>query len=227
MIRLLSFSIIRNTAFLFLFVVFFTCTNYSFAQCPTWQNQPTCAGPLNAQGGTCGSSFIFCVGDSVGIISNSTGIIDSTFICWNDGTPVQSFAGNFSGCVKHYYNFRADSCVTDGQLTLFARLGVQQICSPTNGFNWVIIPIDIRFLPHAAFTLLSDTVCAYESLVMADQSCANASSFSPANVTWDFGDGTIITGTATSGISIPPHFYSIPGNYTITLTINRYFHQQL
>jgi len=65
-----------------------------FGQCPTWPNLQDC-GPLIANGGLCNSTTVFCVGDSVGVQNTSTGVIDSSFICWDDGSPVQKFAGIF------------------------------------------------------------------------------------------------------------------------------------
>ena len=62
-------------------------------------------GSLNYQGGVCNSATIFCIWDSVGVENLSSPVnVDSSFICWDDGT-VQKFAGIFPGCIKHFYNY--------------------------------------------------------------------------------------------------------------------------
>lgn len=81
-----------------------------FGQACSTTPQLNCT-PVNAQGGVCNSQTIFCIGDSVGFINQTTSNIDSSFICWGDGI-VQGIAGMATPiCRKHLYNFPVDSCV--------------------------------------------------------------------------------------------------------------------
>ncbi|MBL0341218.1 MAG: hypothetical protein IPP71_09965 [Bacteroidetes bacterium] len=95
-----------------IFLVVLVCFQLSIVsgQCPSWSNMNDC-GSLNYQGGVCNSSTIFCIGDSVGVENlSAAGNVDSSFICWDDGT-IQKFAGVFAGCIKHKYNYALDSYV--------------------------------------------------------------------------------------------------------------------
>jgi len=61
--------------------------------------------------------------------------------------------------------------------------------------------------PMAGFTLSPDTVCINTPVLFTNTS-SGGSAF-----TWDFGDGTIFTGS-----NPPNHSYTAPGTYTVTLT---------
>ena len=180
------------------------------AQCPTWSNAQDCS-PLNALGGICNSSTIFCIGDSVGIENNTVTAVDSSFICWDDGTT-QAFAGNFPGCIKHKYNYAIDSCVGgNGQIQKSIRLGVKTTCSTGESFHYISTPIDIKFRPKVSFQATPSIVCVGVPVVITNTSCANATN--PTHF-WDFGDGT------NSSAGQPgTHTYNTPGTYTITYTI--------
>jgi|JI10StandDraft_1071094.scaffolds.fasta_scaffold07917_3 PKD repeat protein len=180
------------------------------AQCPTWSNAQDCS-PLNALGGICNSSTIFCIGDSVGIENNTVTAVDSSFICWDDGTT-QAFAGNFPGCIKHKYNYAIDSCVGgNGQIQKSIRLGIKTTCSTGESFHYISTPIDIKFRPKVSFQATPSIVCVGVPVVITNTSCANATN--PTHF-WDFGDGT------NSSAGQPgTHTYNTPGTYTITYTI--------
>jgi len=159
------------------------------------------------------SSNVFCAGDSVGICNNnSTGTIDSTYICWGDGT-INWYAGIFTGCKKHKYNFPVDSCVTNGSLGINIVFGVKDECSAgLTSRAWNLTPITIKFKPKAKFNISPNPACVYEPITITDQSCPNANP--TVTYLWDFGDGTSSTSQ-----NAPTHSYSNPGTYTITLTI--------
>jgi gliding motility-associated-like protein len=75
--------------------------------------------------------------------------------------------------------------------------------------------IALSFLPlisfsqiSADFTANSDSGCAYLAVTFSDLSIGN-----PVAWSWDFGDGN------TSSFQNPSTFYSVPGSYTVTLTV--------
>lgn len=173
-----------------------------------------------------GSSNSFCVGDSVGFSSNSIGNIDSSFIGWGDGR-VSLFPGNIPGCNYYRYNFRADSCVPNGYLQMNIILGFYDTCAAGYSLNSFGTPVYIKFKPHPEFSLLPAIVCTDEPVNFdLSKACSNANTLlgEYAYYTWDMGNGVIIN-DSTKFSSIPPppspnNTYSVPGNYTITLTIH-------
>ena len=78
-------------------------------------------GSITAVGGICNSQITFCIGDSVGIENNTVGVVDTSFICWGDGT-INTYVGRFSGCRKHLYMFPVDSCILDGTGEIFLKI---------------------------------------------------------------------------------------------------------
>jgi len=191
---------------LFLFLNSFN----AFGQCPSWSNLNDC-GTLNALGGVCNSATIFCIGDSVGVQNLSTGSVDSSFICWDDGT-VQGFAGNFTGCIKHKYNYPLDSCVGgNGQIQKLIRIGIKKSCAPSESFHFIITPIDIKFKPKAQFTVAPNVACLGIPVSIINSSCLNSTN--PTHY-WDFGDGSNSTNQNPNS-----HTYNSPGTYTISYTI--------
>ncbi|MBC7934299.1 MAG: PKD domain-containing protein [Rhizobacter sp.] len=62
----------------------------------------------------------------------------------------------------------------------------------------------------AGFSISADTICRSRDLSFTNTSAGNNLSY-----TWNFGDGNTF-----SGQTPPPHSYTTPGNYTITLTVN-------
>ncbi|MCX6275022.1 MAG: PKD domain-containing protein, partial [Bacteroidetes bacterium] len=168
-------------------------------------------GTLTANSGLC-TSNVFCIGDSVGIQNNgSTGTIDSTYICWGDGT-MDWYSGVFSGCKKHRYAFPVDSCVGgNGTLPVNIVFGVKSYCPGLFSLSWILTPVTIKFQPKARFTLNPNPACVYQPVTFTDQSCPNSNT---ATYLWNFGDGT----TSTSP-NPPTHIYTIAGQYTVTLSI--------
>ena len=150
--------------------------------------------------------------------------IDSSFIIWGDQN-IDIFSGNFSGCVYHRYNFRADSCVPNGFLKVDITLGFYDTCAAGYSLNSFSTAIYVRFKPHAEFTISPAIVCTNEPINLdLSKSCSNANTLvgEIVNYTWNMGNGTIINDSTTSAILPPPppnDQYSTPGNYTITLTI--------
>ncbi len=192
-------------------VFFLFSINSVYGQCPTWPNSVDC-NTLNATGGVCNSNTVFCIGDSVGVQNTSTGSIDSSFICWDDGSPIQKFAGVFTGCVKHFYNYKPDSCVGgNGQIQKQIRIGIKKSCPSGESFHYVSTPIDIKFKPHADISVSPIIACLGVPVIITNTSCPNTNN--PTHL-WDFGDGS------TSSSQYPSsHTYNTPGTYTITYTV--------
>ncbi len=169
-----------------------------------------------AAGGAVGASSVFCIGDVVGVYSTSTGAIDSSYICWGDGT-ISGFTGNFNDTVYHQFNFRPDSCVgSSGIIQNTIYIFVSDTCASGITTTWNSFPISIKFKPHAQFQFVSDTICEYEDVsINTLGSCGNTTN---ANYTWDFGDGTVVTSTTSTP---PQHFYTSTGIYTVKFVIDQ------
>jgi gliding motility-associated-like protein len=113
------------------------------------------------------------------------------------------FGDGSTATVQEPFHIYADSGTYNVTVGIFnTSLG----CSETN-----TIPLKIYRLPEPNFT--GDTVCLGEPAIFTDQSTASAGE-SIIAWNWDFGDGT------TSNVqNPPPHFYSAPGNYNVSLSV--------
>lgn len=69
-------------------------------------------------------------------------------------------------------------------------------------------------LCEAVFTQDRRVICAGDSIQFVDASFHN-----PTTWTWDFGDGTVLEGTAEDGVQSVHHTYTQPGMYDVTLTV--------
>ena len=67
----------------------------------------------------------------------------------------------------------------------------------------------------ADFSYDESVICAGDSVHFTDLSYHAITTW-----TWNFGDGTTITGTNASVYQNPYHTYTAPGNYTVTLTVS-------
>ena len=195
------------------FTIFLIPTRYAKAQNCQLPVSIDC-GVLTANSGLCSAS-VFCIGDSVGISNNgSTGPIDSSYICWGDGT-INWFTGVFTGCKKHRYNFPQDSCIAggNGSIGISIVFGVKHNCSPGPfSLSWILTPITIKFKPKARFTLTPNPGCVYQPITINNTSCPNSNT---ATFLWNFGDGS----APSTSQNPPPHIYTNAGNYTVTLSI--------
>ena len=193
--------------FLLQIILYFQCSGQT-----CWSIFSSGCGSITAVGGICNSLTTFCIGDSVGFENNTIGVVDSSFICWGDGV-ISSYAGKFPGCKKHLYTFPVDSCIAGGtgEIFLTLQMGVSKNCSGNRSFHYMATPISIKFRPKAEFTLSPSNVCVYENVTFNNTSCPN--SLTPSYL-WSFGDGT--TSTLQNP---PPHQYTSPGNYSVTLTV--------
>ena len=93
----------------------------------------TRCGNLPIVASICGAQ-IFCIGDSVGMMDQTPINVDSSYICWGDGI-INRYAGNFSGCKRHKYNFPPDSCIGgNGIINLDIILSVAKNCLGNRSF---------------------------------------------------------------------------------------------
>jgi len=208
--------------------VFYLQINVSYAQCPPITvNQ---CGTLPVVGGGTiapGSTAQFCIGDSIGVFNTNSGIIDSSWICWGDGT-LSAFSGNFTDTVKHKYNYKPDSCVNGGQASIDYWIVAQANCVNGVSINKAQLSLILKFYPHADF-YFKDSICQYEIAdLWCGQDCstaygwANISAPDSALITWHFGDGTDTSYyTYSNWINTPQHSYTSPGNYTISMVIQQ------
>ena len=83
-----------------------------------------------------GSPIIFCEGETVTVINNSTPAneITYTFIDWGDGL-CQSFNG-LGDSLQHAYDYPNDTCIgNSGQITFNVRLGIEKVCGAESQFS--------------------------------------------------------------------------------------------
>ncbi len=212
--------------FLKMFSLFFLLPFLASAQ--PWTTFPgdNACGAINPNVTYCpGSSNSFCVGDSVGFGSGGTsGSVDSSFIAWGDGT-INVYPNNFSGCVYNTYKFRPDSCVTNGFLKVDIVVGFYDTCAAGYSLNSFGTSIYIKFRPHAEFTATPSTICVDEPVTFnLSKTCSNANNLiiEYAHYSWDMGNGNVYSDSTLGAVNPPPppyDTYTVPGTYTITLTI--------
>jgi gliding motility-associated-like protein len=77
-------------------------------------------------------------------------------------------------------------------------------------FFLFMLPATVQAQVQAKFTENPPTACGQASIQFTDQSAGNPSSW-----LWDFGDGS---GPVT--VQNPPHFYTSPGTFKVTLTVS-------
>ena len=195
---------------LLILLLYIANCQFGLAQCSNWTLKADC-GSITANGGVCnGSQTIFCIGDSVGVLNTTVSNVDSSFICWGDGT-IDRFVGKFVGCKKHKYSYPADSCVGPDGIPIEIKIGVKDTCySGLVSFHWITTPIQIKFKPKAKINVDS-LVCVGSPVNITNTSCFNSAV--PTHL-WNFGDGT------TSNLENPgTHTYYSAGTYTITYTV--------
>lgn len=180
----------------------------------------TCGQILPGVTVSCGS-IAFCVSDSIGITTTSALPFDSVFVCWGDGFT-DTVVGNISSCLYHKYNFRSDTCLSNGSNFLNPTVTIFYIkhCALGYSSNTFNTYPKVKFLPNSRFQV-PDTICQDAPLPITILGCANADMLDTTFITWDMGDGNVFNLYSTnSNVTVPaPAFqYLVPGTYTITLT---------
>ena len=210
--------------FLFYLSILVLVPLMAFPQWPTFPGDNKCGNIIPQVSYCSASSNSFCIGDSVGFSSSSIGTIDSSFIAWGDGT-IDIYSGNFAGCKYNKYRYRPDTCVPFGFLKVDIILGFYDTCAAGYSLNSFGTSIYIRFHPHAEFSFTPAIVCTDEPINFdISKSCANININANewAYYSWDMGNGVVINDSTQTNILPPPipnEHYSVPGNYTIKLTI--------
>ncbi|MFZ6053499.1 M43 family zinc metalloprotease [Halocola ammonii] len=75
---------------------------------------------------------------------------------------------------------------------------------------------DELILCAAEFSATDRVICPGDEIQFFDESYNDVDSW-----TWDFGDGTVLEGTNEEDLEAPIHIYPEPGNYTVTLTVEK------
>lgn len=194
--------------------------------CPlgsTYTQQSSPCGTISPSISTTGA-VKFCIGDSIGLSTNTAIPVDSVWICWGDATTSTSL-GNFNPATYHNYGFPPDSCFCNGANSTQLLIGIAfyKDCPPTYSYDINFRPVTIRFKPKANFN--TDTSCvgaiADVTIPPCPAACASGSTTDTTRVTWDMGDASLPYNFWSTGVNIPvpQHAYTSPGTYTITLTL--------
>ncbi|MCB0534839.1 MAG: PKD domain-containing protein [Saprospiraceae bacterium] len=170
-----------------------------------------CGDLLMSAGTAPGDPTIYCEGQTVSILNNTTPIagIQTTIIDWGDGN-CEVFNGA-PGVLTHSYMV-ADTCTNNGIQTFQVQLGALWPCSGgLLSFNYVVFPVAVRLNPIAKFSIGPVASCSTTTVGLTNESCPNDPI---ASYVWDFSDGSF------SGLKDPgAHNYNSPGTYTITLHV--------
>ncbi len=129
---------------------------------------------------------------------------DTVYVRLNDTTQNALFSWNFGN---------GGVAAGDTAVMYYLNQGIYTItCYGSNGFCFDTVQTVVNLLhPIDAVFGANDSICLGQITVASSNS-------QPAGYithNWDFGDGTIIN----NGLPIQPHTYTVPGNYTIRLTI--------
>ncbi|MEN9612666.1 MAG: hypothetical protein RLZZ628_3480, partial [Bacteroidota bacterium] len=190
--------------YIFGFCILFHFLNASAQRCNL--NTTLDCGLITAQGGIAGgTNIIFCDSSVVPVVNTSTGVVDSTYFCWDDGkdTAVAGTSG-----ASHFYALKvSDPC----SKTFNIRMTVIHVCTNPNGsvaksIHYIITPIVIKKRPKGSFGVAGD-VCVGTATALT-----NTSACFPTAWKWIFGDGTVDSTNYNAS-----HSWTQPGNYNVKL----------
>lgn len=146
-------------------------------------------------------------------LNNFSSNHSSTFyvVDYGDGSALDTLPHPPPATICHTYS--GSSCGEPGNAFVF-RIKAINRCDSSEAS---ISPIRVYSGPQADFTLPVDRICAGTNVTMLNSTTTGFNSSCSSNTvfSWDFGDGQTLT---TLTLTNPIHNYSIPGNYTITLT---------
>lgn len=132
-------------------------------------------------------------------------VMDTLVVSHPGGNGINSWQWTFSdGTVltgpSVFHEFPVSTVTASVQLVVF-----NGICSDTLSRSYTL---NNAFA--AGFSISADTLCRNKDLSFTNTSTGNNLTYN-----WNFGDGNTFAGQTP-----PPHRYTNPGNYTITLTVN-------
>ena len=184
----------------------FCCFTSLSAQCSlTPCSQADCGGGFVNYTAS-GESNVFCVGESIMLVNESTaGLFDQFTIDWGDG-EVETVS-DYSD-VTHVYSFDDLDPCADGpsRVVQFCYIG-EATCAEGESCSWESSVLTVEFGPVANFDVMPE-VCRTSPVSFSSAPSCNAETY-----LWEFGDGT------TSTDANPDHMYAAPGNYTVSLTV--------
>lgn len=137
-----------------------------------------------------------CAGETVSFTQTTNG--GANYFQWNFGEGA-GFQWTAAGNQTHTYN-------TPGTFTASYTASIQGATAGCADTASVVITVLPR--PTADFTLDQNAACDSLTVTIIN------SSISAVSHLWDFGDGT-----TSSEVDPPPHHYSAPGSYEISLTV--------
>jgi PKD repeat protein len=190
--------------YIFGLCILFQFLNASAQRCNL--NTTLDCGLITAQGGIAGgTNIIFCDSSVVPLVNTSTGVVDSTYFCWDDGKDTAVVGTNGA---SHFYALKpTDPC----SKTFNIRMTVIHSCTQPNGsvaksIHYIITPIVIKKRPKGALGVAAN-VCAGTTTTLT-----NTSACSPSAWKWIFGDGTVDSTNYNTS-----HGWTQPGNYNVKL----------
>ena len=132
-------------------------------------------------------------------------VMDTLVVAHPGGNGINSWEWTFSDGVvltgpSVFHEFPVSTVTASVQLVVS-----NGICNDTISRTYTL---NNAFTP--GFTISADTICRSKPLTVTNTSTGNNLTYN-----WNFGDGNTFTGQTP-----PPHTYTSPGNYSITLTVN-------
>jgi PKD repeat protein len=172
-----------------------------------WLNLMHTWGPTNSPGDAQNCDW----DDNVDDTPNTIGYT----ICDLDGASCGSEIDNVQNYMEYSYCSRM---FTEGQRTRMRAALLSNVAernSLITASNLLATGVTNPALCEAKFSIDRNVGCVGETFNFHDRSYHGVN-----NWTWDFGDGTIISGTDPEEMEDPAHVYSSAGTYTVTMTVS-------
>ena len=146
-------------------------------------------------------------------LSNYSANHNSTYyvVDYGDGSPMDTLPHPPPAVICHTYT--ASSCGQPGNAYTFKMKAINSCDSSLASIS----PIRVYSGPQANFTVPTINGCVGSALTFLNTSILGFNSSCSASTvfTWNFGDGQSLT---TIALTSPSHVYTVPGNYTVTLS---------
>jgi len=175
------------------------------------------SGGINSPGNTGGCAPVTYNFPVTGVENNDPSTI--YIINFGDGTPEVTYTHQeLPRAIPHEYT--ESSCNAPGgayTVTFIARNACEETPGSIGGVRVFAKPVAGFTIPPQPF------FCAGQPISFTNTTRPNAGLACNRNTTyiWNFGDGTpAVTQTSTTPLPSPPHTYTAPGTYTVSLTVS-------
>ncbi len=171
-----------------------------------WLNLRHTWGPTNSPNDPANCDF----DDGVSDTPNTIGYVSCNLAGASCGSPLDN--------VQNYMEYSYCSRMfTEGQRTRMraaANSNVAERNELITQANLIETGVINPALCLAKFTVDANTACLGQGIQFRDRSYHGVTTW-----TWDFGDGTVLTGSDPAVYQDPIHIYEVPGTYSVSLTV--------